>query len=263
MIIAIKGGLGNQMFQYAHGRNLELAGKKIVFDTSFYTGNRAKIDTARNFKLNNFNIETKAMFSQKKHPYLNLITKVLIHLNLSDGGFWQSEKYFIENEGSIRKEFTLKSPLTSKEQEISTKIKNAQNSVFLHVRRGDYVSDAKTNEHHGTCGPEYYAKALEYIASKIGKEITVFIFSDDIEWVKQNMPIPYPVTYVSSPDIPDYEELALMSMCEHNIIANSSFSWWGAWLNPNPDKIVIAPKQWTKKAQWQQKDIIPKSWIRI
>jgi hypothetical protein len=263
MIIAIKGGLGNQMFQYAHGRNLELGGKKIVFDTSFYAGNKAKIDTARNFKLNNFNIETNEMFSEKKHPCLNLITKVLIHLNLSDGGFWQSEKYFIENEGSIRKEFTLKSPLSLKAQEASINIKSSKNSVSFHVRRGDYVSDAKTNEHHGTCEPEYYAKALEYIASKIGKEITVFIFSDDIEWVKKNIVIPYPATYVSTPNIPDYEELILMSQCHYHIIANSSFSWWGAWLDPSNDKIVVAPKQWVRTGANATKDIVHSSWIRI
>ena len=263
MIIAIKGGLGNQMFQYAHGRNLELGGKKIVFDASFYAGNKAKIDTARSFKLHNFNIETKAPFSEKKHPCRALMTKMLIHLNMSDGGYWQSEKYFKESEGSIRREFTLKAPMASKAEETAIKIKTTKKSVSLHVRRGDYVSDAKTNEHHGTCGPEYYAKALEYIASKIGKDIEIFVFSDDIKWVKENMPLPYPTCYVSSPEIPDYEELILMSLCHHHITANSSFSWWGAWLDPRSDKIVVAPMQWIKNATSAMKDIVPDSWVRI
>ena len=186
-----------------------------------------------------------------------------MHLNLSDGGFWQSEKYFIDKEKEIRADLTLKDAVGPKAQEVSAKIKNAKNSISLHVRRGDYVSDAKTNEHHGTCGPEYYVQALEYITSEIGKDIIVFIFSDDIEWVKDNMPMSYPAVYVSSLDIPDYEELMLMSQCHHHIIANSSFSWWGAWLNPRPDKIVIAPKQWIRKMQWRHKDTVPKSWIRL
>ena len=182
---------------------------------------------------------------------------------MSDGGYWQSEKYFKENKDAIRKEFSLKSPLSPKAQEASAKIARAKCSVSLHVRRGDYVSDAKTNQHHGTCGPGYYAQALEYIASKAGKDIAAFMFSDDIEWVKKNMLLPYSAIYVSSPEIPDYEELILMSQCRHHIIANSSFSWWGAWLDPRADKIIVAPKQWVQVGNSKMKDVVPEGWVRI
>jgi len=266
-IIAIKGGLGNQMFQYAYGRNLELSKKNVLFDVSFYYGNKSKIDTARDFKLDNFNIKTSADFSKKKRPLLNLIKKIQYHLNLADNGFWNSEKYFSDNASAIREEFTLKPPLSKKAEEILSLIKNTKNSISLHIRRGDYVNDKKTNQYHGTCDSEYYSKALEYITSKVGNDINLFIFSDDIKWVKENMFFGqqslYPTTYVSSPEIPDYEELILMSKCQHNIIANSSFSWWGAWLNENRDKIVIAPKRWALRGENNFKDIVPQGWYRI
>src|SRR5436190_676443 len=108
MIIKIQGGLGNQLFQYAYGRNLELSGKKIVFDISFFNGNKAKIDTARSFKLNNFNIQTKAEFSGKKHPLSDIIRK----LSFKQQNFYQSEKYFIGIKDVIKKEFTLKKPMS-------------------------------------------------------------------------------------------------------------------------------------------------------
>ena len=134
----------------------------------------------------------------------------------------------------------------------------------MHVRRGDYANDPNTNKYWGTCGIEYYLEALKYITSKAGNNsMYIFIFSDDIEWVKENMPLQYAATFVSSPEIKDYEELILMSQCDHHIIANSSFSWWGAWLDPKSDKIVIAPKRWTIKDEKNFRDIVPSSWIRI
>lgn len=264
-IIKLQGGLGNQMFQYAYGRNIELLGKVISFDISFYHGNKSRIDTTREFKLDKFNIETKADFLVMRRPIYDLLSKILKKLKLVENGFWQNEKYFKNIEEIIRKEFTLKNDLNSHSSEISNKILLSTDSVSLHIRRGDYVNDKKTNQHHGTCDINYYKLALEYISSKIGKDIQIFVFSDDITWVKGNMSFPYPTIYVSSPEIPDYEELILMSKCKHNIIANSSFSWWAAWLNSNPDKIVIAPKKWANGAYNQVKfrDIIPNTWHKI
>ncbi len=276
IITKLKGGLGNQLFQYAYGRNLELKGKNILFDISFYAGNKAKTDTARNFKLNSFNIKTKAKFSDDRHPFLDFIDRILIYLNLSDGGFWQSEKYFIDHADIIREEFTLKEPLGTSAQNLAYIVLGAKKNsatVSLHVRRGDVARDAWKNPYYGITTPEYYKNAIEVLAEKIGAtdatknsfapSIHIFVFSDDIEWVKQNIKIPFPTTFVQGNDIADYEELTLMSMCDHHIIANSSFSWWGAWLNPNPDKIIIAPKQWIRKKQRQHKDICPVNWSRV
>jgi hypothetical protein len=266
-IIKLKGGLGNQLFQYAYGRNLELSGEKIVFDTSFYTGNKAKKDTARDFKLNNFNIGTKAQFVDKKRPILSLFIKVKRKLGFSHEDYYQSQKYFDNVTGAIRQDFKLRNKMNSGAEIAYEAIQKAPVSVSVHIRRGDYVQNAKINQYHGSCSPEYYKKAIDVLSGKLDEgvagKIHLFVFSDDIDWVKKNLSFPYPTTYVSNPAIPDYEELVLMSKCMHHIIANSSFSWWGAWLNPNPQKIVIAPTKWTNADPKTYKDIVPNPWIKI
>ena len=305
IIINMKGGLGNQLFQYACGRALILRQEEkntivnkdnsaedrdsdsiLKLDITGYGENNG-IDTMRHYSLEAFNIQAKIATREEirklKYPYRIISkgwrffrVKVLRQFNVGFNprifnkqgsiyldGFFQTEKYFIDKEKEIQADLTLKDPLDQKAQEVSVKIKNAENIISLHVRRGDYVSDPKTNQHHGTCGSEYYSRALEYITSKIGKDVTVFVFSDDIEWVRNNMSLPYPAVYVSSPDIPDYEELTLMSQCRHHIIANSSFSWWGAWLNPNPNKIVIAPKRWVRATNIDISEVVPNNWIRL
>ena len=147
--------------------------------------------------------------------------------------------------------------------------------MSLHVRRTDVTLEAETNPYFGIATPEYYERALntlhERIAAATGGNaaktasptLRVFIFSDDIAWVQENLKIPYPTTYVSDPGIKDYEELVLMSMCPHNVIANSSFSWWGAWLNENPNKVVVAPSQWVRIRPQNYKDTVPETWIKI
>jgi hypothetical protein len=283
----LKGGLGNQLFQYACGRALSIRnGEELKLDITEYADNNTT-DVARHYSLSHFNIKatiatieeilkikysygliSKAtrIFRTKilREFYIGFNKKILTRKGNSYlDGFFQTEKYFLDKEKEIRDDLKLKAPLNEKAKEISSLIKDAQQSISLHVRRGDYISHPVSRQYNGTCSLEYYTKALELIVSKIGDDITIFVFSDDIAWVKENMPLPYPAIYVSSPDIPDYEEMVLMSMCNHNIIANSSFSWWGAWLNPDPSKIVIAPKRWTLKEQWQYRDIVPPSWIRL
>ena len=259
-IIKIKGGLGNQMFQYAHGRSLEFSGKKVVFDVSFFEDN--KNDIARDFKLDNFNIATKAEFINKKNIFLDFFIKLERRFGLNIEEFFQNEKYIKDIEEIIRKEFTLKNNFGNKAGERFRLIENSENSVSLHIRRGDYVSDKKTKDYHGICDLEYYKKAVDYLKKKLG-EIKIFVFSDDIDWVKENLQVE-DLYFVSNDEIKDYEELILMSKCHHNIIANSTFSWWGAWLNENKDKIVIAPKKWFNNEQANDKnDIVPKNWIKL
>jgi hypothetical protein len=131
------------------------------------------------------------------------------------------------------------------------------------VRRGDYVTSPKTNSVHGTCSLEYYYDSFNLI-EKQHKNSHYFIFSDDIEWCKQNLEFIKNKTFIElSANERDHEEMYLMSQCKHNIIANSSFSWWGAWLNQNPDKMVIAPKKWFHDQQINTNDLIPDTWIRI
>lgn len=261
-IINIKGGLGNQMFQYAYGRALELSGKKIVFDISFFNGNKATIDTARDFKLDKFNIETKTIFSSKKRPLVNFIKKILIKLGILENDYKQSEKYFLKNKDIIIKEFSLKNQLSNESLRWQEKIKSKMNSVSLHIRRGDYLRPDYKN-YFSSCGLEYYQAAVQEIIKRKGDNIALFVFSDDIAWAKENLQFPYPINFVSNKQIPDYEEMYLMSQCQNNIIANSTFSWWGAWLNQNNDKIVIGPKYWFAKKTSNDIDILPKTWIQI
>ncbi len=257
--IKIKGGLGNQMFQYAYGKKLILIDKKnIFFDISSF--NKKSKDTGRQFILDKFNIDSSIEFINKGNFITSFINKIISKIT-GNYGFYQSEKYFKPIEKIIRREFTLKEPLSSAAQIISNEILDKKDSVSIHIRRGDYVLDKKTNKHHGTCELDYYKKAIEYIKDKIQSPV-FFIFSDDIEWPKENIKEENSF-FISNPEIKDYEELILMSNCNHQIIANSSFSWWGAWLNQNPNKIVIAPQKWLNTDISKQPDIVPKTWIKI
>ena len=260
--IKLQGGLGNQMFQYAYGRKLILHDKKkVIFDISFFKGNKNLIDTNRPFLLDKFNIDDSVQFEDRPDDTITKVVKKILSKLTCIYDFYQSETYFKDIESDIRKEFTLKVPLGHAAQAHLNEISSTTNSTSLHVRRGDYVSDEKTNVHHGACDLTYYAKAIEYIKEEV-ESPTFYIFSDDIEWVKENLKLENGV-YVSNPEIRDYEELILMSKCSHNIIANSSFSWWGAWLNSNQKKIVIAPKQWTTRKSSDDLKILPKEWVQL
>lgn len=282
IIIHLSGGLGNQMFQYALGRKMSIKNKDTFkLDQSFYTpGNK------RTYELSGFNIIENIVspeeISHIKLPY-GLISKTVTEFkkrilrifniefkpailekkgDMYLDGFWQSEQYFTDIRDVLLKDFTLKNTLTGTPALVLEKIKNTSNSVSLHVRRGDYVAESGTNAYWGTLGPDYYNRAITALKNKIGS-FSLFVFSDDVEWVKENMHFDYPTIFVSGYNSTNCEELVLMAACEHNIIANSSFSWWGAWLNTNPIKVVVAPKQWQIKAQHRAKDILPNSWIKI
>lgn len=301
IITKIQGGLGNQMFQYAIGRHLAYLNKtELKLDISFYKD--PKKNTFRKYALGNFNIienfisddeakkikinnfhnkslptrilrrilksleERKPIYKRSyiREPYFHFCEEIL---KIKDKkyvylyGHWQSEKYFKGIENIIRREFTLKNSLSQPAESILKQIKNT-NSVSLHIRRGDYAKNEKTNRFHGICSLKYYHQALKIITSKISKP-RLFIFSDDILWAKKNLKTKNPITFVSGIGIGDAEEIILMSQCRHNIIANSTFSWWGAWLNNNPHKIVIAPRQWFNIPSINTKDVYPKNWIKI
>lgn len=176
-------------------------------------------------------------------------------------GYWQSEKYFVDADSDIRTDFTFKSPLTGMNAELSAQIAGV-NSVSLHVRRGDYVANKKNQLIYCACSLDYYQAAIQYISAHV-ENPNFFIFSDDLAWVKSSLKMDFPCQYVDhNQGAESYNDMRLMSLCKHNIIANSSFSWWGAWLNMNPDKIVIAPKKWFFKEIYT-KDLIPQGWVRL
>lgn len=283
IIIKIEGGLGNQMFQYALGRNLSLLhNTTFKIDTSYL---RSANQSGRSFKLDNFNTIINEATPEEINKYRSIFQKILDRvrseskkkkilepenfdpniLKRKEGyfyGHWNNKKYFKNNENTIRNDFKLKKPFGKSAQIILEKINSSSNSVSIHIRRGDYVSIKKIADKHGTLPISYYENAMKKIKDKYSNT-TFFVFSDDIEWVKNHFFKKYSVNFVSSPDIEDYEELILMSLCKHNIIANSTFSWWGAWLNNNPDKIIIAPKKWFKNNVNKTNDLILDNWIQL
>jgi hypothetical protein len=178
-------------------------------------------------------------------------------------GFWQSYKYLDPIRKTLLEEITLKNPIEDKYRELLNQVDNT-NSVSIHIRRGDYINNPKTKWAHYTFGIEYYEQAIKKIKEKI-QNPTFFVFSDDMKWVKENLKTNSPTIYIQKPTVvkEDEEEMMIMSRCKNNIIANSSFSFWGAWLNQNPNKIVIAPEKWNNRYQKEYKDLLPSDWIKI
>ena len=300
IIVRINGGLGNQMFHYAMGLAISVLNKTdLLLDVSSLKSTE-KEETKREFLLPYFNVDIKIAenkdFSRMKipntqktnlfsrirrwevrfresfrplherkfiaEPYFNFCPDILkIKNDCYLSGAWQSEKYFKDIESLVRESFTLKNSPTVKTEALIEKVSGC-NSVSIHIRRKDYVNIQKTNRLHGICSLEYYNQAVDLICKKVNNPI-FFIFSDDIDWAKANLKINCPLFYVSDKNTPDYEELIIMSNCKHNIIANSSFSWWGAWLNKNENKIVITPKEWFSVKNINTDDLIPKDWLII
>jgi len=280
IIVNLKGGLGNQMFQYATGFAISIKNNvQLKLDSSGYT--KTKSDTPRFYELKKFNISSQQaepketqrlkyphnmfskflrLFNQKilKIYFVDYHPEILKKKNYYLDGFWQSEKNFLNVRETLLQEFTLKTESGAYKKALSL---ITSNSLSVHIRRGDYVSNQKTTAYHGVLDIEYYKKAFEILKSKIEQ---VVIFTDDPAWVKDNFDfIDKPTIFASDFNLSAPEELILMSKCSNNIIANSSFSWWGAWLNQNPDKIVIAPKIWFKKRAAAHKNITPETWMRI
>lgn len=290
IITKLIGGLGNQMFQYAAGRRASYKNNtELKLDITGYD-NQAGI-TPRKYELDIFNINGKIAdsndinkFRNNKRGLQKILTGIyklifkksyfnengfqfnLKMLQIGDNsyleGYWVSEKYFEDIRDIIYKEFTFKKKPNEKNKIIINKIFNTS-SISLHLRRGDYVTDQKTNQFHGVCDIDYYYKAIKYMGSKI-KNPHFFIFSDDMHWVRKNLKIMAPADYIDwNTGNESYEDMRLMSFCKHNIVANSTFSWWGAWLNQNPEKIVIAPKKWFANISINTKDVIPIYWTRF
>jgi hypothetical protein len=287
IVMNLKGGLGNQLFQYALGRHLaSIHNTTLALDTSSF-----ETDPLRNYRLDSFNISATVLppknnsffsrlinkFISEKNPIHRFFNKPLLIIrengfefqpnilqspnNSYLDGYWQSERYFNSIATIIRSELTLSEPLPSQLKEIEDQIRNL-NSVAIHVRRGDYASNPHTTAFHGLYPIDWYLNAAKEMQESLG-DVHYFIFSDDYDWVKENLKLNAPCTYIQpSPDGKEAQDLYLMSRCKHNITANSSYSWWAAWLNGNPNKKVIAPAKWFMGADLNTKDLIPESWIR-
>jgi len=177
-------------------------------------------------------------------------------------GYWQSENYFKSIEKIIRQDFRFKERLYGRNAELA-KLIDENNSVSLHIRRGDYVHNAATNATHGLVSLAYYKGAIARIAKEVGAPFFV-IFSDDIDWARQNLEISWPCCFVGdNQGVDSYLDMQLMSLCRHHIIANSSFSWWGAWLGSWPEKQVFYPAHWFAKGNFDTVTLCPPDWIRL
>ena len=284
IITNLCGGLGNQMFQYAFGRALATRlNTQLFLDIRNY-----EISKVRRYGLDHFSISGCVSPAKYLPParrqrrlayywwrYSGKFPRYVRELGLSYNkctelingnaylhGFWQSGMYFKEYEELIRNEFRLlPKPNHTSEKMLNRITKEA--SVSLHVRRGDYLNQ-KERKRYGTCSLDYYKRALSYIISKIGQTPVVYIFSDDHDWVRKEFRIEAETVIVSHGKTEEpHEDMRLMIACEHNIITNSTFSWWGGWLNSNPQKIVVAPSNWFINNKSQGYDIVPAIWHKI
>lgn len=280
IIVDLKGGIGNQLFQYAAAKVFSIeSNRKLLLDVGWFSS-----QNKRRFQLNKFNVSYEALIGENQ----KFITKILNSLQYKIGshvvnsryleggiesrkkvirmrGYWHNLRFFKNHREYLLKEFTLSEKEQKNYVDVKREIKNSQ-SVAIHFRRGDFANSPAINRTHGTCSLDYYTEALKLISSKTNSDLRLYIFSNNISWVKNHFSTTYKTRYVSNEHFSDSEELSLMKYSKHNIIANSTFSWWGAWLNNNNHKIVISPKNWFQNHETSKEKIekiIPPEWVVI
>lgn len=298
IIVRIVGGLGNQLFQYSFAKALSLKyNKKLFIDDSLFKHYQSIEEQStianseiRDFQLKYFYISSKLLNKYFQHSIIkykndnfnnDLINKFIGKVfkfkvvtpdnyslsminqakNVILEGYWQNQDIIEEYKLELLKEIKLNRPLPSKYSEIISEI-NSTNSIAVHVRRGDYIDNSIMKEKFVECNAEYYQKSLNYVDNNVD-EPCYFVFSDDIEWSKKNLSLFGDIKFMDIDGLP-YEHLSIMSQCKHQIIANSTFSWWAAWLNPNSSKLVLYPKNWYYDKALNENVIrIPSNWIEI
>lgn len=272
IIVNLIGGLGNQLFQYALGYVIcKENGQNLLVDTTGFQTYKV-----RNLELDKFNLELnyapielieklnkktffhKTLFKEKNFTFNRKMLKIKGNAYIK--GYWQTEKYFEKYKNDIRKIFTFKDFSFIKNHNLLEEIKST-NSVSINLRLCEYVKNPEIAKIHYVCKENYYKNAIEYINQTI-ENSKFFVFSDDIEMAKEFLPKDTEYTYCNTANW--QEDLFFMQNAKHNIVANSSFSWWAAWLNQNPQKIVLAPNEWfTKAAKINYKDVVPDLWKKI
>ncbi len=297
VVIKILGGLGNQMFQYSLFKLFQQRGVDARLDLRGTENDcKGKLDDKRynksGFIINdifntkcvyankfdiNFTTYFPAIFGLKKgdlrfyhklhttaYSELHFSKQEILsgeYLNIKHGhlwGYWQYPLHFEDIMDTLKQDFTFKLPLDSKNADVATKIQNT-NSVSIHVRRGDYIA---CSDHFYILGKDYYQKAVEQVL-KAQQDVEFFVFSDDIPWCKENLGL-HNANYIDGNyGDKNYIDMQLMSLCKHNIIANSTFSLWGALLNDNPEKVVVSPKNFLKQDRDLMSEMLPKCFIQI
>jgi hypothetical protein len=295
IITRINGGFGNQMFQYAIGRSLSLkTGQAFKLDVGDYNDHPTLKHLAK-YDLNVFNIEenfatkwevrsfwnpiTHRIENFFYHTKLRALTRRLLRICRQRAlgfeprvleikhsvflvGYWQSERYFENFKDIIKQDFSFKNSPIGCNADLLEDIRQ-RNSICVHVRRADYVNLPDPSKTHGACSLDYYKRAASFVRKRVS-EPQFYVFSDDPEWCKKQLKFLGPVKFVDHNTAEQrQEDLRLMVACKHFIIANSSMSWWGAWLGEYDSKIVIAPDQWFADETLDSTDIVPKEWIRL
>lgn len=284
IIVRVYGGLGNQMFQYAFYKALLKQNENVYLDISDYDihnhHNGFELEKIFDIKFNNASKSQIKKVSIDKKKYIYRIIKKIFNIdivksseyiemnnisnvrlqrmpdNIYFNGFWQDKVYieYIYNE--ILEEFKFKQVLDGKNKDLLTKLEGYE-TVSVHIRRGDYLNNKSLGE---ICDKDYYKRAIQFIESKIDNPVFVF-FSDDMNWVKDNFKLGYKCIYVDwNKKENSYKDMQLMSLCKHNIIANSTFSWWAAFLNKNKNKIVIGPQKWCN--EFENNNLLLDGWIK-
>lgn len=285
IVTRLIGGLGNQMFQYAAGRALaQRLGVEIRIDRRGFADYQTHAFGLQHFAANPRDASPKDLPRMQRESRFNRLLRRFgggairvfgepsFHftpdvLTLPDGtyldGYWQSEQYFVDVEQTIREDFRILTPPSAENLVWLDKI-NSVRSVSLHVRRGDYVNSPSASAVHGACDLDYYRRGVEEVAKRAGNDIELFVFSDDPDWAAEKLRLQYPTHFVRHNNADtNYEDLRLMSACQHHVIANSTFSWWGAWLDPRLDSIVVAPQQWFRSDKLDARDLVPARWVRV
>lgn len=290
VIIKITGGLGNQLFQFALGLAIEeTLGFQVKYDLSAY-----KIVGSRKFDLDKFVGNLKIANSEEIERNNNVLQKIKFQIfqwvgfpfglkglkyylernfqydaNVFDlandvylSGYWQSERYFVNHRVKLLERIKISDSHSPENMKYLKQIRSS-NSVSIHVRRGDYVSNSKANSIYATCDLGYYEKAIQHLSAQF-EDLTFFVFSDDMEWVTTHFSKFERMIFVNV-NLGDtaFEDLKLMSNCKRNIIANSTFSWWAAWLNQHEGKVVIAPKSWYTQKWRNSATLVPADWHRL
>ena len=271
MIVRLQGGVGNQMFQYAFGRSVAQArNEELLFDKR---GDMDAPGSRMAYSLGAFKTEvnfaagvTGAPYEEPLFSYGKEVYAVPNGMHFI--GYWQTEKYF--DSELVRAELMLRNPVSAQTQRVADEILAVPNSAFIHVRRTDYL--VPLNAFMGSLAMDYYEQGMRHIRERM-PDVTFSVFSDDPEWCRQNFQGCHIVDHnkagtAGSGPGQEHEDLFLMSLCRHAVIANSSFGWWGAWLRDYPGKIVVAPTQWFSGnlgGRWSPdtSDIVPERWVKL
>lgn len=291
VVVRLTGGLGNQLFQYAAARRLALVrGAELALDIGWFRHEAPRYPAARPYELQHLDLPARVISLPPaailrwerglaarigRWPGRRIRLPVIrqssdwsgVDQRVLDGpadvlldGYWQNERYFQDAAETIRAELRLPASPAPRFGELLEAIESSE-AIAVHVRRGDYVTVPQVAEVHGAVELSYYRRAVGLVAERVGLDAHVFVFSDDPGWAEEHLAFKLPTTHVGRMAWSATAELRLMASCRHHVVANSSYSWWGAWLAERPGQVVVAPKRWTRSTD--SSAIVPTRWMRI